>query len=299
MDDIDRFLKEDLGEEGDVTSDVLFTDETAIGEIIAKEDCVVAGLDEAAIVFGKTGADTRLKVKDGAFVKKRKPDILLLQETKAQEKDFSQIRKELPGYELYFNSADKKGYAGTAILTRIKPSKKTHGIGKREYDKEGRVITLYFPKFILVDVYVPNSGRGLPRLNYRKKWDKAFLNYLKRLKKTKPVIAGGDFNVAHEEKDLARPKQNYNKTAGYTQIEIDGFENTLKAGFIDTFRELHKNKVQYSYWTYMFNARSKNIGWRLDYFLASKNILKKIKNSYMLSKVQGSDHCPIGLMLKD
>ena len=230
-----------------------------------------------------------------AFVKKHKPDILFMQETKAQEEDFSPITKEMSNYDFYFSSAKKKGYAGTAVLTKIKPSKVTYGIGKKEHDKEGRVITLEFPKFFLVNVYVPNSGRGLPRLSYRKKWDKDFLNYLKKLDKKKPVVVGGDFNVAHEEIDLARPKQNYNKTAGYTQAEIDGFENILKAGFTDTFRALNKNKVGYSYWSYMFNARAKNIGWRLDYFLVSNRIKGKIKKAYALSKVKGSDHCPVGL----
>jgi len=249
------------------------------------------------ISWNVDGLKAALKKGFVQFVKKRKPDILLLQETKAQEKDLAQIKKELPAYEIYLNPADKKGYSGTAVMTKIKPTKKTSGIGKKEFDKEGRVTTLYFPKFILVNVYVPNSGRGLPRLNYRKKWDKAFLSYLKRLKKTKPVIVGGDLNVAHEEIDLARPKQNYNKIAGYTQIEIDGFDAFLKAGFIDTFRQKHAKKRQYSYWTYMFNARAKNIGWRLDYFLADKRIMSKIKKAYILTKVHGSDHCPVGVKL--
>ncbi|HDD70816.1 MAG TPA: exodeoxyribonuclease III [Candidatus Woesearchaeota archaeon] len=244
-------------------------------------------------------AGIRSAIKKGfiTFVKKRKPDIILLQETKAQEKDIKELKDSLPEYQIHNNPAEKKGYSGTTTLTKIKPIKETDGIGNKEFDKEGRAITLHFKEFIIVNVYVPNSGRGLPRLDYRKKWDKAFLSYLKNLKKTKPVIIGGDFNVAHEEIDLARPKQNYNKTAGYTQTEIDGFEQILKAGFIDTFRELHKKKIQYTYWSYMFNARAKNIGWRLDYFLITKKDLNKVKNSDALPEIQGSDHCPLFLRL--
>ena len=224
------------------------------------------------------------------FVKKQNPDILCIQEIKAQEEHFPEIKKELPKYNLYLTSAEKKGYAGTAVFTKIEPKKVTYGLGN---NKEGRVITLEFPEFFLVNVYVPNSGRGLPRLGYRKKWDKAFLNYLKKL--NKPLTVTGDFNVAHEAIDLARPKQNYNKTAGYTQTEIDGFDNLMKAGFIDTFRDLHKDKIEYTFWSHRFNARAKNIGWRIDYFLVSNKIKNKVKKSYTLSNVKGSDHCPIGL----
>ncbi len=234
------------------------------------------------------------------WLKKEKPDILCIQEIKAQEKDFSKIKKELSkyNYNFYINPAKKKGYAGTSIFSKIKPLRAIYGIKNKEYDKEGRVITLEFPTFFLINVYVPNSGRGLPRLSYRKKWDRVFLSYLKRLNKKKPLIICGDFNVAHEKIDLARPEQNYNKTAGYTQIEIDDFEDMLKAGFIDTFRSLHKNKKAYTYWSYMFNARAKNIGWRIDYFLVSKRFFKAVKDSFILSKVKSSDHCPIKLKLK-
>ncbi len=233
------------------------------------------------------------------FMEKEKPHILCLQEIKAEEEDFSHLKEKLSGYELFANPAEKKGYAGTAIFTKRTPKNSENGIGKEKFNGEGRVITLEFPKFFLVNVYVPNSGRGLSRLSYRSKWDTEFLKYLKSLKKKKQVIACGDFNVAHKEIDLARPKQNYNKTAGYTQDEIDGFENILEAGFIDIFREMHPEKEEYTYWSYMFNARKKNIGWRVDYFLVSQKLKEKIKSSKILSKVQGSDHCPVEIILKE
>jgi len=232
------------------------------------------------------------------FIKKQNPDVLFLQEIKAGEKDFSNLKKSLD-YNFYINEAEKKGYAGTAVFYKLKPLKITSGIGNKKYDKEGRVITLEFPNFFLINVYVPNSGRGLSRLDYRKNWDKAFLTYLKKLKKKKPLIVGGDFNVAHEEIDLARPKQNYNKTAGYTQVEIDGFEKILKIGLVDTFRKLNKNKIAYTYWSYRFNARAKNIGWRLDYFLVSEEIMEKIKDSLIFSEIKGSDHCPICILFNN
>jgi len=232
------------------------------------------------------------------FVEKEKPDILLLQEIKGVEKDLPKIK----GYKAFINSSErKKGYAGTAVyfrLNKLRIKSAKNGIGNRRFEKEGRVITLELKDFYVIDVYVPNSGRGLPRLDFRKDWDKALLSYLKNLSKKKPLVIGGDFNVAHQEIDLARPKQNYNKTAGYTQDEIDGFKKFLDSGFIDTFREKNPKARQYSYWSYMFNARKKNIGWRIDYFLASKEIGKKIKKAFILDKVEGSDHCPVGIEIK-
>ena len=230
------------------------------------------------------------------FINKEQPDILCLQEIKSDEKSFDVLKDKIK-YDIYVNPGERKGYSGTSVFSKIKPMNVTYGIGNKKYDKEGRVITLEFPKFFLVNVYVPNSGRGLVRLDYRKEWDKLFLSYLKKLKNKKPLIVCGDFNVAHEEIDLARPKQNYNKTAGYTQAEIDGFDNILKIGLIDSFRRLHKERA-YTYWSYRFNARKKNIGWRIDYFLITKEILNNIKDSYMLN-VLGSDHCPIELDLKN
>jgi len=230
-----------------------------------------------------------------AFVKKEKPDILCLQEVKAHPDD---VDMALKGYEHYWSTAEKKGYAGTAIFTKQKPKAVKYGIGKRQHDKEGRVITLDFPTFFLVNCYTPNSGRGLPRLSYRKTWDKEFLSYLKKLDTKKPVILCGDLNVAHTEIDLANPKPNYNKTSGYTQTEIDGFDSLLKAGFIDSFRHFNKKPGNYTFWSQMFNARKRNVGWRIDYTIVSKRFIKKVKKSIILPKVMGSDHCPITVILK-
>ncbi len=225
-----------------------------------------------------------------------KPDLLCIQETKARPE---QVGKLLPEYKhQLWNSAEKKGYAGTAIFSKLPPLSVSYGIGKEEHDQEGRVIAVEFEQYYFVTVYVPNSGRGLPRLAYRKKWDADFLKYLQQLENKKPVLVCGDFNVAHTEIDLSHPKENYNKTAGYTQIEIDGFKNFLNEGFIDTFREFNQEKGHYTYWSYMFNARKNNIGWRIDYFLASKELKTKLKDAFILPSVPGSDHCPVGLVLE-
>jgi exodeoxyribonuclease-3 len=231
-------------------------------------------------------------------VKNLNPDILCLQETKAQVETMPDLTKELPGYEMYLNAAVQKGYAGTAILSRIKPLYHTKDIGMEKHDQEGRVITLEFDLFYLVNVYVPNSGQELKRLDYRKEWDEEFTNYLKNLNDKKPVILTGDLNVAHEPIDLARPKENYNKVAGYTQVEIDGFKKFLETGFVDTFRKFYHDKVQYTYWSMRFRAREKNMGWRIDYFLASNKIIDKVKDSYILDQIPGSDHCPVGIDLE-
>ena len=185
----------------------------------------------------------------------------------------------------FWHHAEKPRYSGTAIFSRTSPVRGTNGVGIEKHDKEGRVITLEFDKFYLVTVYVPNSGRGTPRLKYRVEWDKDFLKYLKKLEKKKNVVVCGDFNVAHTEIDLANPKSNYNKTAGYTQVEIDGSSNYIKNGFIDSFREFTKEGEHYTYWSYMFNARKKNIGWRIDYFLVSDKFKSHLKDSFILSKI--------------
>ncbi|HLC96858.1 MAG TPA: exodeoxyribonuclease III [Candidatus Nanoarchaeia archaeon] len=223
------------------------------------------------------------------FIKEEAPDVLCLQETKAQPE---QISLRLEGYEQFWNSAQKKGYAGTAVFTKVKPIKVMNHIGIQEHDQEARVITVEYGKFYLISVYVPNSGRDLTRLKYRPTWDRDFLNYLKTLEKKKPVIVCGDFNVAHKEIDLKNAKANYNKTAGYMQFEIDGMDK-IQNHFIDTFRHFNKEPDNYTWWSYMFNARAKNVGWRIDYFFCSKSIIKKIISSEILSKVMGSDHCPI------
>ena len=232
------------------------------------------------------------------FVAKEKPDILCLQETKAHPHDVDVILKE---YTPYWNSAEKKGYAGTAVFTQMKPLNVFYGHEKRatdEDDKEGRVLTLEFKDFFLVNVYTPNSQRELARLKFRQEWDKQFLQFLTSLEKKKSVVVCGDLNVAHQAIDLANPKSNYNKTAGYTQVEIDGFSAILDAGFVDTFRHFNKEPGHYTWWSYMFNARAKNIGWRIDYFCVSKSLLPHVKKSLILSEVQGSDHCPVELVLE-
>jgi exodeoxyribonuclease III len=223
------------------------------------------------------------------------PDILCLQETKAQPETMPDLKKELIEYELFLNSAVQKGYSGTAVLSRLKPVNYTRDIGREEHDQEGRVITLEFDSFYLVNVYVPNSGQELKRLDYRKDWDEKLLDYIRKLDTQKPVVFTGDLNVAHEPIDLARPEENYNKTAGYTQVEIDGFKNILQAGFVDAFRKLNPEKVQYSYWSMRFRAREKNLGWRIDYFLVSERLMNKVRNVFVLDQIMGSDHCPVGI----
>jgi exodeoxyribonuclease-3 len=230
-------------------------------------------------------------------MQKEDPDILCIQETKAQDEEVLIALDALKGYHIYINSAEKKGYSGTTILSKKKPILTEPNMGVESHDQEGRILAAEYDKYFLVNVYVPNSGRGLVKLDYRQKWDADFCHYLENLHRKKPVIVCGDFNVAHQPIDLARPKSNYNKTAGYTQAEIDGFSHFLSKQFIDVFRHLYPDELAYSWWSYMYNARAKNIGWRIDYFLASEALLPDIKGSYMLSEVMGSDHCPVVLEL--
>ncbi|HHB77832.1 MAG TPA: exodeoxyribonuclease III [Saprospiraceae bacterium] len=223
------------------------------------------------------------------------PDILCLQETKAQPEQVEEAIKEIKNYSKYYNSADKKGYSSTAILSKIEPISITNDMGVPEHDKEGRVICAEYKDFYLVTVYVPNSGQGLKRLDYRQQWDVDFTAYLKNLEKTKPVIVCGDLNVAHTSIDLKNDKSNYNKSAGYTQVEIDGFQALLDAGFVDTFRLLHPEEVKYTYWSYRFNARKNNSGWRIDYFLVSQVLADKVKSAEIHNEYFGSDHCPVSI----
>ena len=203
--------------------------------------------------------------------------------------------KIFQGYNTYFNSAEKKGYSGTAIITRNKPLNVTYGIGIEEHDKEGRVITLEFDNFYMVDCYTPNSKRELERLDYRMVWEDAFRNYLMELNKIKPVIMCGDLNVAHKEIDLKNPKTNH-RNAGFTDEERNKMTELLEAGFTDSFRYMYPDKEDaYTWWSYMFKAREKNVGWRIDYFVVSNDIKEKIQDSYIYSEIYGSDHCPIGL----
>ena len=231
-----------------------------------------------------------------ASIKSLHPEILCLQETKAQEEEVQNALAPLTEYDnYYYNSADRRGYAGTALLSKSAPLAVVNDMGIADHDVEGRIQCAEYPNFYLVNVYVPNSGQQLDRLGYRKIWDTDFLAYLKNLEKSKPVIACGDFNVAHRPIDLKNDKSNYNKTAGYTQIEIDGMDNFLNSGFIDTFRRLHPDKVAYTYWSYRFKARERNTGWRIDYFLISQSLMDKVRSITIFSDIHGSDHCPIGL----
>lgn len=223
------------------------------------------------------------------------PDILCLQETKAQDDQVEEALAQMTDYHQYYNSAQRKGYSGVALLTKIKPLSITYDMGIEEHDQEGRVQCAEYENFYLVNVYVPNSGQKLVRLDYRKQWDEDFRKYLENLKKKKPIILCGDLNVAHRAIDLKNDKANYNKTAGYTQVEIDGMDNLLASGFVDSFRHFHPEKVAYTYWSYRFKARERNTGWRIDYFLVSKSLVEKIKKVEILSEYYGSDHCPIQL----
>ena len=204
---------------------------------------------------------------------------------------------ELPGYEELWNYAEKKGYSGTALFTREKPTEVSYGIGISEHDREGRVITAEYEKFHVVTVYTPNSQNELARLPYRMEWEDAFLAYLKELEKKKPVICCGDMNVAHREIDLKNPKTN-RKNAGFTDEERAKFEQLLESGFIDTFRYFYPDlEGAYSWWSYRFRAREKNAGWRIDYFLVSEILKDKLEDAMIYSQVQGSDHCPVGLKI--
>ena len=225
------------------------------------------------------------------------PDIICLQETKATPEQVQDAVSSLKGYHVFASSAERKGYSGTAILSKEMPLNVTYGIGIAEHDNEGRVICAEYDNFFLITVYVPNSGSELLRLAYRQTWDTAFLSYLKNLEQQKPVLVCGDFNVAHQAIDLARPKENYNKAAGYMQEEIDGMNAYVGSGLIDTFRTLNPDTVKYSWWSYRAGARQKNVGWRIDYFLASAALQPAIKEAYILNDILGSDHCPVGVAL--
>lgn len=222
-------------------------------------------------------------------------DAFCLQETKMQE---HQLSLDLPGYHQYFNSAVKKGYSGTAVFTKEKPLNVTYGIDIIEHDQEGRVITCEFPTYYLVTVYTPNSKDGLLRLDYRMDWEDDFKKYLLKLDQHKPVIICGDLNVAHQEIDLKNPKAN-TKNAGFTLEERAKMTDLLKEGFIDSFRYLYPDKTDvYSWWSYRFNARENNAGWRIDYFLTSSRLAPKIKDSIIYMDVYGSDHCPVQLNIE-
>lgn len=220
-------------------------------------------------------------------------DFFCLQETKMQA---GQLDLAFLGYDSYWNYAEKKGYSGTAIYTKHKPLSVRYGIGIEEHDHEGRVITLEYEDFFFITVYVPNAQDGLKRLDYRMKWEDDFLSYIKELDKQKPVIFCGDLNVAHEEIDLKNPKTNHNNP-GFTDEERGKFSTLLQSGFKDTFRTLHPDDPTYSWWSYRFHAREKNVGWRIDYFVVSERLMPQVTSASILTEVMGSDHCPVELTL--
>lgn len=229
------------------------------------------------------------------FLTKEDADIFCIQETKLQE---GQIDLDLPGYYQYWNYAEKKGYSGTAIFTKTQPSSVFYGIGVEEHDHEGRVITLEYEDFYIITVYTPNSQDGLARLPYRMKWEEDFLSYLKKLEEHKPVIFCGDLNVAHKEIDLKNPKSN-RKNAGFSDEERAKFSILTESGFLDTFRYFYPDMEGiYSWWSYRFSARAKNAGWRIDYFLVSDVLKDRLEDAVIYTEVMGSDHCPVGLILK-
>lgn len=232
-------------------------------------------------------------------MKRLNADVICLQETKATVDQVKEtVASKLDGYHIYANEAERKGYSGTALLSKIAPIAVTYDMGIEEHDQEGRVICAEYDDFFLVTVYTPNSGSELLRLSYRQSWDSDFMNYIKKLEASKPVLVCGDLNVAHKAIDLARPKANYNKSAGFMQEEIDGIDRYISNGLIDTFRFKNNDEIKYSWWSYRGGARAKNVGWRIDYFLASEKLSDRIEEAFILNDVHGSDHCPVGVKIK-
>lgn len=225
-------------------------------------------------------------------------DVICLQETKADPETVSEICSKFPEYAIYAHIGEQKGYSGTAILSRLKPASVDTGPEGEPLGGEGRIQCADYGPFYLVNVYVPNSGQGLKRLDFRQEWDRAFLGYLTALRKKKPLVVCGDLNVAHRPLDLKNDKANYNKTAGYTQIEINGMDNLLSSGLLDIYRKRHPDREIYTYWSYRFQARQRNIGWRIDYFLLSPELEEIVLSADIHTAVAGSDHCPISLDLQ-
>ncbi len=247
------------------------------------------------ISWNVNGVRAALKKGLFGFIESSDADVICLQETKAHPGDVQHVQWP-KGYEVHWNSAEKKGYSGTAVLTRVKPKSVQNGIGVAEHDREGRVLAMEFADFWVVDVYQPNSQRGLTRLDYRVgRWDPAFRRYLKRLQaKGKPVVFGGDLNVAHREIDLANPRSN-RRNAGFTDEERTSFGRLLDGGFVDTFREFEGGAGHYSWWSQMGDCRARNIGWRVDYFVAAEKLRPALGRAWISPEVMGSDHCPVGL----
>ena len=245
------------------------------------------------ISWNVNGIRAVLKKGFGKFIDDEKPDIMCIQETKAHPDQVDEIMHDYEHH--YWNSAEKKGYSGTAVFSKIKPISVLYG-NEPMNDQEGRVIVLEFENYYLINVYTPNAKRGLERLEGRQKWDKDFFKFLKNLEKKKPIIVCGDLNVAHKEIDIARPKQNQ-RSAGFTIEERKGMDNYIKANLIDTFREFNQEPHQYTWWSYFGNARANNVGWRIDYFLQSKKLRPTLKDAFILPEIMDSDHCPVGIIL--
>lgn len=241
----------------------------------------------------------RAAAKKGLFdvLNESDADVYGFQETKAQDDQIKELFED-HDYIMNMSSAVKKGYSGTAVITKKEPITVIKGMGIEEHDQEGRICAVELDDLYVVNVYVPNSQNGLKRLDYRKRWDKDFLDFMKDLGQHKPILSMGDFNVCHQAIDIARPKSNYNKTPGYTQDEIDGMSKFLDSGLNDSFRIQHPDTVQYSWWSYRANARANNVGWRLDYCLLSDELMKKCTRSFIQSDIHGSDHCPVGVEIE-
>ncbi len=246
------------------------------------------------ITWNVNGIRSALKKGFLEFLKKENPDMLCLQETKCQP---DEACLELKEREIYWNSPSRRGYSGTALISKTKPLSVTNGIGSAEHDNEGRVLTAEYPDFYLVNVYTPNSKRDLSRLAYRQIWDREFLAYLKNLEKKKPVIFCGDLNVAHREIDLANPRANV-RNHGFTPEERAGFDQIIQARFIDAFREFHDEGGHYTWWSQLGTCRARNIGWRIDYFCLSKVLRPRLSDAFHLPQVRGSDHCPAVILLR-
>jgi exodeoxyribonuclease-3 len=247
------------------------------------------------ISWNVNGVRSAQKKGFSAFVRRERPDVLCLQEVKATEE---QAELDLDGYRVFWNAAEKKGYSGTAILSRIEPRSVRFGMERAQHDREGRLITIELPDFHVVNVYSPNAQRGLTRLAYRvEEWDPHFVAFLRRLEKKKPVVLCGDLNVAHQEIDLANPKTN-TKNAGFTPQERAAMDRLLGAGFVDTFRVFEQGGGHYTWWSPMNNARARNIGWRIDYFLVSAALRGRLRAASILPHVLGSDHCPVVLEIE-
>ncbi len=251
------------------------------------------------ISWNVNGIRAAVKKDFSGFLRKEKPDILCLQEIKIDDAARAKEQFDFQGYQEFWHPAERPGYSGTAILIKngLPALSVKNGLGEMVFDREGRAQTVEFEKFYLVNTYFPNANHELSRLDYKLAFNDKVLKYIKKLEKAKPVILCGDFNVAHEEIDLARPKDNIGNP-GFTDEERAWMTKFLSSGFTDTYRQVNKNKVQYSWWGYRFNLRARNIGWRIDYFCVSKGISKTVKDAFIMDKIMGSDHCPVGIEVK-